>query len=251
MKLFVTDYDGTLYQRFEINPQDLKAIRDFRKQGNLFGIASGRHIDSLTQEINQHQIDVDFLIANNGAAILDHQSRLIHLSQLERQLSVELLGYMRHNFIDDFYFVGVNNGYNFAKDVYQPGASYHNEYIGNLEDILKAGKITALFGELKDPSRALSITQKINQDYGHLVESVSNAEYIDIANIGNNKAAAVKIIASYYQVNPDNITVVGDAYNDVKMIQKFDGYVINNGYPEVVGLFPNEKRINRVAEILK
>lgn len=251
MKLFVTDYDGTLFQRFKISPEDLEAISKFRQQGHLFGIASGRHLDSLNDEIQKHKIDVDFLIGNNGAAILDHQFRLIHLSQLERQLSIELLGYMRQHFLNDFYFVGVNNGYSFAKDVYQPGASYHGEYAGDITQLLNGGKITALFGELRDPSRAVAITEKINRDYGHLVESVSNAEYIDVATIGNNKASAVQIVADYYQIESKNITVVGDAYNDVKMLQTFDGYVINSGYQEVVELFEPLKRIHKIHEILK
>lgn len=249
MKLLVTDYDGTLYQYYKIREEDLKAIRDFRKEGNLFGIASGRHLDSLRAEIKKHKIDVDFLIGNNGAIITDHQQRLIYLNQLSTELSIELMGYVRENFFDDFYFVGINNGYNFAKDIYQDGASYHDGYQGVIDDIVNSKMITALFGELKDPSRAPLIIDRIHKDYGHLVESVSNAEFIDIANHGNNKAKAVEIVAQYYQIKVNDVIVVGDGYNDVLMIEKFGGYVIRQGYEEVVRRFKKHQQIQYISDI--
>ncbi len=251
MKLLVTDYDGTLYQYFKIRPEDLEAIKRFRKQGNLFGIASGRHLESLRKEINLHNIEVDFLIGNNGAIITDHQNRLIYLNQLPTDLSIELLTYMRKNFFDDFYFVGINNGYDFAKDIYQSGASYQDGYVGVLDDILSTKQITALFGELKDPSQAERVIKKIHKDYGHLVESVSNAEFIDIANHGNNKANAVKIVAQYYQIDREDILVVGDGFNDILMIKTFNGYVIKPGYQEVVNKFDTSQQIEFISDILK
>ncbi|WP_305151900.1 HAD hydrolase family protein [uncultured Dubosiella sp.] len=42
MKWLASDYDGTLYFEDGYKQEDLEAIRAFQKQGNMFGLCSGR-----------------------------------------------------------------------------------------------------------------------------------------------------------------------------------------------------------------
>ena len=42
MKIFATDYDGTLRMVDGISEDNIKAIEKFRSQGNLFGVVTGR-----------------------------------------------------------------------------------------------------------------------------------------------------------------------------------------------------------------
>ena len=41
MKLLATDYDGTLKYAKHIMPEDLQAIQDWKKAGNLFVLCTG------------------------------------------------------------------------------------------------------------------------------------------------------------------------------------------------------------------
>ena len=47
MKLFASDYDGTLHINGEVTQETLDGIKRFRGAGNLFGIATGRSLNSI------------------------------------------------------------------------------------------------------------------------------------------------------------------------------------------------------------
>ena len=47
MKIFVSDYDGTLNRGGGVTERDLAALDAWQKAGNLFGIASGRDLRGL------------------------------------------------------------------------------------------------------------------------------------------------------------------------------------------------------------
>ena len=64
MKVLASDYDGTLRIAPYVSEEDKTAISAFRKAGNLFGIVTGRSIESLKKEIATNQFEVDFIITN-------------------------------------------------------------------------------------------------------------------------------------------------------------------------------------------
>ena len=70
MKLFASDYDGTLFKNQEITAYDLEMIHAFRGAGNKFGIATGRTIDSITFELEKYKIPFDFIVGINGGVVL-------------------------------------------------------------------------------------------------------------------------------------------------------------------------------------
>ena len=56
MKMLASDYDGTLYFEFGYRKTDLEAIRQFQKEGNLFGLCSGRPLSNLWDLESDEQI---------------------------------------------------------------------------------------------------------------------------------------------------------------------------------------------------
>ena len=63
--LIGTDFDGTL-NRGGISQDDRNAIAKWRKDGNLFGVVTGRDISSIEHEMRKLEMEYDFLVSNNG-----------------------------------------------------------------------------------------------------------------------------------------------------------------------------------------
>lgn len=107
MKIIVSDYDDTFYLH-KINKiknyikikQNIKAVKNFRRKGNLFIIATGRYYDSIIKEINKYKIEFDYLICNNGADIYDKKCNLIYLKKLP-SLAIDNLNKLNFKLIKD------------------------------------------------------------------------------------------------------------------------------------------------------
>ena len=69
MKIFASDYDGTLRLGDLVSQYDKNAIAKWQKQGNLFGLVSGRSMESMREEAVKNDLHADFYIGNNGGAV--------------------------------------------------------------------------------------------------------------------------------------------------------------------------------------
>lgn len=82
--LIVTDLDGTLLNEDEeISAKSEEAIKKFKKNGGLFSIATGRTESTVSDFVDQLEVDIP-VILYNGARIVDpkgwevlHEKRLI------------------------------------------------------------------------------------------------------------------------------------------------------------------------------
>lgn len=107
MRIIVSDYDDTFYLH-KINKirnyikikQNIKAVKNFRKKGNLFIIATGRYYDAIIKEIKKYKIEFDYLICNNGADIYDKKFELKYLKGLP-SLSIDILVKLNFKLIKD------------------------------------------------------------------------------------------------------------------------------------------------------
>lgn len=53
MKILASDYDGTLRTEELVDINDIHAIQEFRKAGNVFGLVTGRSMESIQMEIEK------------------------------------------------------------------------------------------------------------------------------------------------------------------------------------------------------
>lgn len=77
MKIVASDYDGTLYSQGHLLGDVVSAVTEWRQNGNLFGIATGRDFYMTISEVDKWGIPVDFYICMNGAAVYDHDRHLL------------------------------------------------------------------------------------------------------------------------------------------------------------------------------
>ena len=80
MKCLISDFDGTLYDNNFIN--NLKSIKEFIDDGNIFVVATGRTFKNIKKKIVEAGIPYNYLICNNGLTIFDDKNNLIYSQKL-------------------------------------------------------------------------------------------------------------------------------------------------------------------------
>ena len=68
-KMLASDFDRTFYVNCEITEANIRAVENWRQQGNLFVIATGREESILREKLEEWEAEADYLICNNGARI--------------------------------------------------------------------------------------------------------------------------------------------------------------------------------------
>lgn len=231
--VFASDYDGTLYKNKEITEYDLKMIDKFREQGNLFGIATGRSIDSIVYEIDKYKIPFDFIIGINGGVVLDSQKEELFVSSLNQDIIPSVMKTLEEEKIR---YYGLNDGYGRSRVTVteEDTETEFNEELSNVDDLLKNG-VKAMFISSQSPDHAYYIANKLNDLYSDSgVQAFPNTRSVDLGVKGINKATGIEQILNNYKLHHKTpIYTVGDAYNDVPMLKDFHGYVIDTGVPEV------------------
>jgi len=81
-KMLVADYDGTFYLNDEDIKGNIEAVNKFRKNGNLFVIATGRSYQDFMNVTKDRAIEYDYLILNAGTCILDNDGKYLDVKYI-------------------------------------------------------------------------------------------------------------------------------------------------------------------------
>ena len=195
MKLLVTDYDNTLELHYDftdnisILKRNIKAINKFMKN-NLVCIATGRHFDAIYKTLIENNIKFNYLCANNGAELYDSSYNLLYCLPIKKQ---DLAILMKLG--DKVFFRNPCN----SKLI-----SSANLYFDNLKDFEQTkeyldNNLTESFVEYKYPK-------------------------IKVINKKCNKLDIIKIIQDLEKIDDKSIYTIGDDVNDIKMIDRYNGY---------------------------
>ena len=77
-KFLISDYDGTFHIDDESMKNNIEKVKEFRKNGNIFAIATGRAFFDFTKLLDKFNIEYDYLIINHGATLLDKNHNIIN-----------------------------------------------------------------------------------------------------------------------------------------------------------------------------
>lgn len=231
-KIIFSDYDGTLDTSEEDIKLNIEAISNFRNNGNLFVIATGRSYLDLKRKLDMYPIPFDYLILNHGGVILDKNEQVIDACLIPKNLVLEILETLKSN-------------NNILKVV--------------LFDIMKkdikivSSKLTKIVLEMKDILSAKQISNYINMQYKDNVKSyvISTKKYnlVEIISIKTDKGKAIEKILELENIEDNMVYPIGDGSNDVEMIVKYNGYGMKNS-EEVIYKATN-KICNTVAELIE
>lgn len=229
MKIIASDYDGT-FNHNSIGDDKKGAVAMWRKQGNLFGIVSGRGYPSLKDVIDCKPFEYDFLICNNGAMICDSDGNVITETKCD--------GSLAKPFIEDLFKWGCDFA-NIDKDIPIAVRSERKLcedgecVIGDMPFIEYFNQISTY---LKTVEEATAIVKKIEKKYSHILTPLQNGNCIDTVPLGVNKATGIYSLLEIVGGNYDDVIAVGDNINDTHMIAEFRSYAMENAVDSIKSL---------------
>ena len=82
--IFFCDFDYTLYDHdnSHVTAENLRAVKRWREQGNLFVIATGRSLNELKVSLPDYRDYCDYLILNDGAVVMTVHSEPLHVDRV-------------------------------------------------------------------------------------------------------------------------------------------------------------------------
>ena len=214
MKVFASDFDGTLYfykETEKIKPVDSAAIRRFQAEGNAFGVCTGRSLQGVILALPQPP-EFDFYILASGALIVDREHRSIYKRCLDFSLVAEIYGL----------YEGQARIVIQANDtVYTLNAPYYplQVHIDSLE-ALADGDIYGFSFGFDTAEDAARIAAELNQRYSGMISAFQNVTNVDIVAAGCSKGSGLELVKARFQAELSG--GIGDSYNDIPMLAAAD-----------------------------
>lgn len=234
MKVLASDYDGTLRTEQFVDKKDIEAIRTFRAAGNMFGIVSGRSIESMKREIKQNGFEYDFIITNNGGVVYDKDFHCLQCLYMNFDKALDIIAYIKT--LDCVSFV-INDGFHRYKvrvDENQIDHKYGDmKEVSNEAEVLDRGKISQLVVSVNDQMLAHEITDVINREFKGYATAYTNLNCVDIVAEGVSKAEGLYVIENHLDLPHEAIYTIGDSFNDLPMIEEFHGCCVAHAQDEI------------------
>ena len=238
MKIIASDYDGTL-NHSGISEADKIAIEKFRKEGNKFGIVTGRDLEMATwviYDLEKVDIEVDFVICCTGGIILSFDGEIISAKkQKTGEYINEILNYARTLSL------GVFRVSNEMTTCY---ADRKNRIKQDFSAISEMTQANAWFEKEEDAEKFLQYVIKNHKDD---ISIFRNGGSIDMPPYGVSKVSGIYDYASFYK--DAKIYTVGDNLNDIPMIKEFEGYAVSNAKEETKKVAKHQ--CDRIADMIE
>lgn len=216
-KLLISDYDNTLYTDKETLLDNVKKIKKFREDGNIFVISTSRGYISIKKEIDEYNIPYDYVCVNNGAGILDNKGNLIYVNHMNLE-DLEKI----ENQLEDLENVEITR-------YYLDNIKIEDKHEKNIND----DKIESLDGILGYKIKGnIQKLQFLGEKFEKIVPNfellIKDDKKLFLNNPNNSKEKAVEELINLENLNNVSICTVGDDDVDFNMIKQYDGYRMFN-----------------------
>ncbi len=220
MKIICSDYDGTL-NHGGITEEKLAAIKKWKEKGNLFCIVSGRQKEFFS-EITERNIPVDFLLACNGAVIVDKDYNIVSDVRCDGAIAMPLIEYLFS--LNGFFAAICNDGHVSVDNFAFPDAE--GIRLSEVGEIPYFNQISTACSDFNEAAR---VTALVKERFGKYVNPLQNGTCIDIVPVGMDKAQGIYKLLSLVGGEKADVIAVGDNVNDEAMIKEFYSYAMENG----------------------
>jgi len=261
IKLIALDLDDTLLRTdLSISEENKRALQRVEDMGIHIVLASGRNYFSMhryAEELFIHRRS-DYLIGSNGAQLIQASTgRLLETLKLPetfcRSITEELeqKDYFWQLYIDGTIYCNRMNDWAIL-DHQLSGLPL--TVISDMNAVLSHDQNKIVVGG--EPARIESLYKELKNRTGIQAEIVTSKPYfLEILPKGANKGAALERLAKRLRIGMESVLAIGDARNDLDMIQRAGwGCAPANAAEEVRGIarFVSEKtnEEDAVADIL-
>ncbi len=235
MKIAASDFDGTLcHKGIGIRNEDLEAIRQWQRQGNKFGLVTGRNLHLVRIGLAGYEIRLDFCVALNGAVVFDGEGRELFWAEMPRKAIHAL---WEHEISRESpYVMALQGDATFVKwndPKWQDPLQQEGLREVSPEEAKEIPHILQMCFSAKSPARAEELAGDLCDRFAGLLSAEANLSYVDVCAAGNNKGTGLAHLQEKMGWEKLPLYVVGDDRNDVSMIRRFHGFAMESGNAEV------------------
>ena len=228
IKLIAIDMDGTLLNsQKEIPEENIKAIQEAAAAGIKIVLCTGRPRSGILPHFEKLGLsEEEYIIMNNGCSTYDTKNwNLLQYESLSRSEMEELLQACEGFPEVALTFTGEKTYYVVGDEVpelvaYDASTVFTEAKARSLEEIFVEGQVIfqAMYMADSEPLDAFqnAVQDRLSQSYS----TVRSQDYIfEIMPRGATKASGLKHLAEKLGIAPDQIMALGDAANDLEMLQ--------------------------------
>ena len=235
--MLVLDMDDTLLtDDHTISEENATMLFKAQELGVYVVLASGRPTPAMTTYAKELQLDNSFMISYNGAVITDlKEDKIIFEQTLSQQQIHELYDYSVKSNTHIITYVD-------GKIVSETDSEYievertitgleHNKVL-NFKDAVKSAAIKCIL--LEEPNYLKQVEIDLKAAMPHLSVCMSKPFFLEVAQNGIDKGASIKFLAEKLNILQSEIIAVGNAGNDLTMIEYAGlGVWVDNVDPEL------------------
>ena len=249
MKIFVSDYDGTLNRGGGITARDREALLAWKRQGNLFGVATGRSYRMLAAVWDKSPLCPDFIVGAGGGQIYNGMGiRLAEFAgdgTLVPEIAARIIaagGKIVHFSVDDTrYIVALDGKFpEKTKDIYVP--------VDAVPAIPRVHSINTYFDTTE---KAIAFCKDFNRDYAGKFTACNNTDCGDIVPYGSGKKEGIAAYLALAGLEDAEVITAGDSGNDLEMLLGYTGYTMESADRTVKDALGSERVCPDIAAILE
>lgn len=229
-KVLVVDYDRTLFINSIDMLNNINLINEFRENGNIFIIATGRTYNSLKKETDKYNIEYDYLILNHGSLVIKKDKSTLFHYKIDRDILFDITNYISK---------------------YNPKSIMYSYYTEDTSDINNPdiSKITIRFQ--KDIEVFKEIMMDVVKKYNDKLNIYFTQNFeIEIISKETNKSKAVNLLMKKANFKKENVYTIGDSYTDIEMINDYNGSCMEKSI-DILKNNKNIKKYSSVSELIK
>jgi Cof subfamily protein (haloacid dehalogenase superfamily) len=240
IKLIATDLDNTLLTSTKkVTDRTAAVIRAAHDAGLVMVVATGRYLASLPQPLLETEID--YGVISNGSLGYDFaQQKVLFLELLDTKTQARLVEALSARFPGIIF--GATRS---ASDVFCTDRSYvdmmpEREWLHDRRKFVFADvatiisePATKLIARHRDIHQDVLLAYLNDSGLSGFHASTSGAPFVEIAAAGVTKASGLARICEMLGIRQSEVIAVGDAKNDVEMLQWAGmGVAVENAVPE-------------------
>lgn len=201
MNLLVSDYDQTVSTDDLSIRFNIKQINEFRKNGNLFMLSTGREYSSIKGEVKKWNIKYDYLSCADGTTMYDRDDKLIFISKMDRD-DVKVSEFLKKQYGQKI------NIY----DIISDNSNIPEEKVIQIFDIN--------FIQISRDITKFLDENLINSTYS------TNLNCIYLKHKEASKSLTIQYLENEIGIEKRNIFTIGDHNNDYEMIRDYNGFTM-------------------------
>ena len=219
MKIFITDYDGTLFINENKIKSTVKKLTKLQNDDFIIVIATGRSYSSIKNQTTIYNIPYDYLICADGSIIYNKKNTIEKMYPMNNEIIKPLeefyqtLKYEEIQFSYPEYYSNILNSDNklLGINICLSTKNYNQEIV---DDFFKIANHYPNYNFL---------------NYTH-----PNFSYLCVKPKNISKSFAIKYLIKKHKVLKKDLYVIGDSLNDYEMIKDYNGVCVRNSYPEIL-----------------